>query len=96
MVYLGHRQINEVVTTQSPPNRLGHMLPVKASNNVHLINASYSRGTETAEVECLWFSEDLKVCVQNTQTAVLAAGKLLSQLHFPFYSSLPFMHERSS
>ena len=65
MVHLGHHQINEVVITQSPPNRLGHMLPVKTSNTVHLINASYSRGTETAKVEGLWLSKDPKVCVKT-------------------------------
>ena len=65
MDYLGHHQINEVITTQSPPNRLGCMLPVKTSNNVHLINASYLRGTETAKVEGLWLSKDPKVCVKT-------------------------------
>ena len=65
MVYLGHRQINEVITTQSPPNRLGHMFPVKTRKTVDLVNASYSRGTETAEVEGLWLSKDPKVCVET-------------------------------
>ena len=41
------------------------MLPVKTSNSVCLANASYSRGTETAEVEVLWLSRDPKVCVET-------------------------------
>ena len=53
MVYLGHHQIKEVVTHQSPPNRLGHMLPVKTRKTVDLVNASYLRGTKTAKVEGL-------------------------------------------
>ena len=56
MVHLGHRQINKVIITQSPPNLSGCSLIDKTSNTVHLDNASYTRGTETAEVEGLWLS----------------------------------------
>ena len=56
MVHLGHCQINKVIITQSPPNRSGRSLINKTNNTVHLINASYMRGTETAEVEGLWLS----------------------------------------
>ena len=57
VVHLGHCQINKVIITQSPPNRSGHSLIDKTSNTVHLGNASYMRGTETAEVEGLWLSK---------------------------------------
>ena len=57
MVHLGHCQINKVIITQSPPNRSGCSLIDKTSNTVHLDNASYTRGTETAEVEGLWLSK---------------------------------------
>ena len=50
MVHLGHRQTNKVIISQSPPNRSGHSLIDKISNTVYLGNASYTRGTETAEV----------------------------------------------
>ena len=62
MVHLGHHQIKEVITTQSPPNRSGHMLMVKTSNTVHPGYASYSRGTEKAEVEGLWPGKDPNTC----------------------------------
>ena len=57
MVHLGHHQINKVIMTQSPPNRTGHSLIDKTSNTVYLGNASYMRGTKTAEVEGLWLSK---------------------------------------
>ena len=57
MVHLGQHQTNEAKITQSPPNRLGHMLIDKTSNTVFLINASYTRGTNTAKVEGLWLGE---------------------------------------
>ena len=57
VVHLGHRQINKVIITQSPPNRSEHSLIDKTSNTVHLGNASYMRGTETAKVEGLWLSK---------------------------------------
>ena len=41
------------------------MLIDKINNTVHLVNASYSRGTETAKVEGLWLSKDPKVCVET-------------------------------
>ena len=65
MVHLGHHQINKVITTQSPPNRSGHMLIVTRSNTVHPGYASYSRGTETAEVEGLWLSKDPNTCAKT-------------------------------
>ena len=65
MVDLGHRQINKVITTQSPPNRSGCMLMVKTNNTVHPGYASYSRGTETAEVEGLWLSRDPNACAET-------------------------------
>ena len=65
MVCLGHHQITEVITTQSPPNRSGHMLMVKTSNTVHPGYASYVRGTETAEVEGLWPGKDPNACPQH-------------------------------
>ena len=55
VVHLGHHQTMKVVITQSPPKRSGHPLIDKTSNSEHLGNASYMRGTETAEVEGLWF-----------------------------------------
>ena len=57
MVHLGHHQINKVIITKSPPNWSGHSLIDKTSNIVHLDNASYMRGTETAKVEGLWLSK---------------------------------------
>ena len=57
MVHLGHRQINKVIITQSPSNRSGCSLIDKTSNTVHLVNASYMRGTKTAEVEGPWLSK---------------------------------------
>ena len=57
MIHLGQRQTNEVIITQSPPNRLGCTLIDKTSNSVLLINASYMRGTNTAKVEGLWLSK---------------------------------------
>ena len=57
MVHLGQRQTNEVRITQSPPNRSGCTLIDKTSNTVFLINASYARGTDTAEVEGLWLGK---------------------------------------
>ena len=62
MVHLGHHQINKVVITQSPPNRSECMLMVNTNNTVHLRYASYSRGTETAEVEGLWLCKDANAC----------------------------------
>ena len=62
MVHLGHRQINKVITTQSPPNRSGCMLLVKTSNTALPGYASYLRGTETAKVEGLWLCRDPKTC----------------------------------
>ena len=53
MVHLGQHQTNEAKITQGPPNRLGRMLIDKTSNTVILMNASYTRGTDTAEVEGL-------------------------------------------
>ena len=57
MVHLGHHQINKLIITQSPPNRLGGSLIDKTSNTVRLVNASYMRGTKTAKVEGLWLSK---------------------------------------
>ena len=57
MVHLGQRQTNEVRIPQGPPNRLGRTLIDKTSNTVILINASYARGTNTAEVEGLWLGK---------------------------------------
>ena len=65
MVHLGHNQINKVITTQSPPNRSGHMLMVKTNNTVHPGYASYSRGTETAKVEGLWLGKDPNICAKT-------------------------------
>ena len=62
MVHLGHHQITEVITTQSPPNRSGYMFMVKTSNTVHSGYASYLRGTETAKVEGLWPGKDPNAC----------------------------------
>ena len=65
MVHLGHHQINKVITTQTPPNRSGHMLMVKTNNTVHPGYASYLRGTETAEVEGLWLGKDPNTCAKT-------------------------------
>ena len=54
MVCLGHHQTTKVVITQSPPKRSGCPLIDKTSNIECLGNASYMRGTKTAEVEGLW------------------------------------------
>ena len=62
MALLGHHQITEVITTQSPPNRSGHMLMVKTSSTVHSGDASYLRGTKTAKVEGLWPGKDPNAC----------------------------------
>ena len=62
MIHLGHRQINKVTTTQSPPNRSRCMLLVKTNNTALLGYASYFRGTETAEVAGLWLCRDPKTC----------------------------------
>ena len=62
MVHLGHRQITDITTAQSPPNRSGHMLMVKTSNTVHPGYASYVRGTKTAKVEGLWPGKDPNTC----------------------------------
>ena len=61
----GDHQINEVVITQSPLNRSGCMLMGKTNNTVNSGYASYWRGTTTAKVEGLWFSEDPNVCVET-------------------------------
>ena len=65
MVHLGHHQINKVITTQSLPNRSEHMLMVKTNNTVHPGYASYSRGTETAEVEGLWLGKYPNTCAKT-------------------------------
>ena len=65
MVHPGHHQINKVITTQSPPNRSGHMLMAKTNNTVHPGYASYSRGTKTAEVEGLWLGKDPNACAKT-------------------------------
>ena len=62
VICLSYRQINKVIITQSPPNRLGHMLLVKTNNAALLGYASYLRGTETAKVEGLWPCRDPKTC----------------------------------
>ena len=54
VVCLGHHQTTKVIITQSPLKRSGHPLIDKTSNIDCLGNASYMRGTETAEVEGLW------------------------------------------
>ena len=41
------------------------MLMGKTNNTVHPGYASYLRGTETAEVEGLWLSEDPNACVET-------------------------------
>ena len=61
----GHRQINKVTITQSPPNRSGCMLMEKTNSTVHSGYASYSRGTETAKVEGLWLAKDPSTCVET-------------------------------
>ena len=53
MVYLGHCQTTKVVITQSPPQGSGCSLIDKTNNTECLGNASYMRGTKTAEVEGL-------------------------------------------
>ena len=53
---------DKVVTTQSPPNRSGHMLLVKTNNTALPGYVSYLRGTDTAEVEGLWLCRDPKTC----------------------------------
>ena len=58
-------QINKITITQSPPYRSGCMLMEKTNNTVHSEYASYSRGTETAEVEGLWLSKDPNTCVKT-------------------------------
>ena len=60
----GHRQINKVTITQSPPNRSGCMLMEKTNNTVHSGYASYSRGIKTAKVEGLWLAKDSNACVK--------------------------------
>ena len=62
VVHLGHHHINKVITTQSPPNRLGRMLLVKTNNTALPGYASYLRGTERAEVEGLWLCKDPNTC----------------------------------
>ena len=52
------------------------MLMGKTNNTVHLGYASYLRGTETAQVEGLWLSKDLKACVKTPRLTVIAAAKL--------------------
>ena len=63
----GCHQINKVTITQSPPNRSGCMLMGKTNNTLHLGYASYSRVTETAEVEDLWLSKDPIACVETSR-----------------------------
>ena len=41
------------------------MLMVKTNNTVHPGYASYSRGTETAEVEGLWLNKDPNACAET-------------------------------
>ena len=65
MIHLGHHQINKVMTTQSPPNRSGHMLLVKTNNTALLVYVSYLMGTETAEVEGLWLCRTLKLVPEH-------------------------------
>ena len=67
VVHFGHHQINKVITTQSPPNRSGHMFMVKTNNTVHPGYASYSRGTKTAKVEGLWLSRDPNTCAKTSR-----------------------------
>ena len=61
----GYHQINEVIITESPPNRSGCMLMGKTNNTVHPGHASYLRDTETAEVEGLWLGKDPNTCVKT-------------------------------
>ena len=77
MAHLGHRQINKVIITQRPPNRSGRSLIDKTSNTVHLGNASYMRGTETAKVEGLWLSKRPFKCVSKHPDDNTAAAELL-------------------
>ena len=55
MVHLSHHQTTKVVITQGPPKRSGCSLIDKTSHTECLGNVSYARGTNTAEVEGLWF-----------------------------------------
>ena len=57
VVHFGHRQINKIIITQSPPNRSGRSIIDETNYTVHLVNAAYMRGTETAGVEGLWLSK---------------------------------------
>ena len=59
-------QINEVTIIQSPPNRSGHML-IDKQNTVHSGYVSYSRGTETSEVEGLWLVKDPNTSVKTSR-----------------------------
>ena len=57
----------------------------KTNNTVHPGYASYSRGTETAEVEGMWLGKDPNACAKNTQMTVVAAAQILElSCAFPF------------
>ena len=92
MVHLGHCHINKVRITQSPPNRSGCPLIDKISNTVHLVNASYMTGTDTAKVEGLWLSNRPQSVCLNTQMTIQqqlksSSSVTLSLLYFPtFYA----------
>ena len=96
MIHLGQHQTNKVIITKSPPNRQGCILIDKISNTVVPINASYTRGTEIAEVEGLWLSRRPSSVFLNNQTTIPLQPNSPVWLHFLFYISLPFMHERFS
>ena len=95
MVHLGHHQTNKVIITQGPPKRSGCPLIDKTSNIECLDNASYTRGTETAEVECLWLRKDPK-CVPKYPDDNTAAAKLLEFDCTPLFIPPPLLCMRDS
>ena len=76
--------------TQSPPNRSECMLLMKTNNTELLEYASYTRGTETAEVEGLWLCRDPKLVPKHPDDSNSSSQTPQAWLHSPFYSSLPF------
>ena len=61
---------------------------VKTNNTVHPGYASYSRGTETANIEGLWLGKDPNTCAETPRQQLKQQPNSPSLVALPFYSSL--------
>ena len=66
----------------------------KTNNTVHSGYASYSRGTEIAEVKGLWLTKDPKLVSKHPDDSNSSSQNPRGLIMLSFYSSLPLCHDR--